>query len=209
MDTSKCKRCRRLGVKLFLRGDRCVSPKCAMIKRAYPPEKKGKRRNSRLSEYAEELRDKQILRAWYHLSETQFRKYVKSVLKKQHKVEDAASLLVKILESRLDNTVFRLGFAVSRAQARQQVTYGHFLVNNKSIDVPSFMVKKGDKISLKPVSVKKASFQNIKDYLKKYKTPAWVKLNAEQMEGEIVGEPTLEEAAPPVEISSIFEFYSR
>ena len=174
MDTSKCKRCRRLGVKLFLRGDRCVSPKCAMIKRVYPPGKKSKRRNSRLSEYAEELRDKQILRAWYHLSETQFRKYVKSVLKKQHKVEDAASLLVKILESRLDNTVFRLGFAVSRAQARQQVTYGHFLVNNKPIDVPSFMVKKGDKISLKPASVKKTSFQNIKDYLKKYKTPAWV-----------------------------------
>lgn len=209
MDTSKCKRCRRLGVKLFLRGDRCTSPKCAMIKRAYPPGKKSKRRSSHFSEYAKELRDKQILRAWYHLGEAQFRKYVKIVLKKQHKVEDAASLLVKILESRLDNTVFRLGFAVSRAQARQQVTYGHFLVNKKPIDVPSFMVKKGDIISLKPASLKKTSFQNIKAYLKKHKAPEWLKLDAENMEGEIVGSPSLEEAAPPVEISSIFEFYSR
>jgi len=180
-----------------------------MIKRSYPPGPKSKRRRGSFSEYNKELREKQKLKAWYHLNETQVSNYVKEVLGKRHKVEDATVLLIKTLESRLDNVVFRLGFSPSRAQARQLVTHGHFLINGKSIDVPSFLVKKGDKISLKPSSQKKNVFQNLKNLLKKYQTPKWLKLDAEKLEGEVTGPPSFEEAAPPVEILSIFEFYSR
>jgi len=117
--------------------------------------------------------------------------------------------LIKILESRLDNVVFRLGFASSRAQAQQLVSYGHFLVNGKSINTPSYLVKKGDTVSVKAQKTKKTIFQNLKNLLKKYKTPSWLALDVEKLEGKVIAEPGLEEAAPPVEISAIFEFYSR
>jgi small subunit ribosomal protein S4 len=180
-----------------------------MLKRAYPPGPKRKRRTRGFSEYGKELSEKQKLKNWYNLKERQFRKYVKEVLQKRGKVEDEALLLIKTLESRLDNVVFRLGFAKSRMQAKQLVSHGHFLVNGKSIDAPSYPVKKGDIITLKPQKVKKSIFQNLKNLLKKYKPPAWLELNVEKLEGKVVGEPNLEEAAPPVEISAIFEFYSR
>lgn len=209
MMNSKCKKCRRLGVKLFLKGEKCLSPKCPMVRRAYPPGQKGKRRPTPLSEYGKELRESQKLKNWYNLKERQFKNYVKQVLAKRAKVEDTAQILIKILETRLDNVIFRLGLANSRAQARQLVSHGHFLVNGKSIDIPSYQVKKGDIISVKPQKIKKANFQNLKNLLKKYKTPSWLELNPEKLEGKVIGLPTLEEAAPPVEISAIFEYYSR
>jgi len=209
MGNAKCKICRRLGVKLFLRGEKCLSPKCPMVKKAYPPGHKRKRRIRGFSEYGKELNEKQKLKNWYNLKERQFRKYVKEVLQKRGKVEDESLLLIKILEGRLDNVVFRLGFAKSRAQAKQLVSHGHFLVNGKSIDAPSYQVKKGEIISMKPQKIKKTYFQNLKNLLKKYKPPAWLELNAEKLEGKVIGEPSLEETAPPVEISAIFEFYSR
>ncbi|MDI6603052.1 MAG: 30S ribosomal protein S4 [Patescibacteria group bacterium] len=206
---SKCKICRRLGVKLFLKGEKCLSPKCSMIKRAYPPGQKRKRKPSPFSEYGRALREKQKLKNWYNLKEKQFKNYVKKILKRQGKVEDAPSLLIKILESRLDNVVFRLGFANSRAQAQQLVSHGYFLVNGKSINIPSYLVKKGDTVSIKAQKTKKAIFQNLKNLLKKYKTPNWLALDIEKLEGKVIAEPSLEEAVPPVEISVIFEFYSR
>ncbi len=209
MQNTKCKICRRLGVKLFLKGDRCLSPKCPIIKRPYPPGQKKKKRPSSLSEYGKELREKQKLRRWYNLDETQFRKYAKKILNKKHKIEDAAASLIKILESRLDNVVFRLGFASSRDQARQIVNHSHFLVNNKAVNIPSFLVKKGDKISLNPVSSKKNIFKNLKNLLKKHSLPKWLELNVEKLEGTVIGEPTLEESAPPADVSVIFEYYSR
>jgi small subunit ribosomal protein S4 len=209
MLNSKCKICRRLGVKLFLKGDKCLSPKCPMVKRAYPPGQKKKRRPTPPSEYGKALREKQKLKNWYNLKERQFKNYVKKTLKRRGRVEDTSSLLIKILESRLDNVVFRLGFANSRAQAQQLVSYGHFLVNGKSIDTPSCLVKKGDIVSIKAQKTKKAIFQNLKNLLKKYKTPSWLALDVEKLEGKVIGEPSLEEAAPPVEISVIFEFYSK
>jgi len=209
MEDAKCKICRRLGTKLFLRGEKCLSSKCPMVRKAYPPGLKRKRRIKAVSEYGKELNEKQRLKNWYNLKERQFRKYVKGVLQKRGKVEDAALLLIKTLESRLDNAVFRLGFANSRAQAKQLVSHGHFLVNGKLIDAPSYQVKKGDIITLKPQKIKKTIFQNLKNLLKKYKTPNWLELNAEKLEGKVTGEPSLEEAAPPVEISAIFEYYSR
>ncbi len=209
MKNAKCKICRRLGVKLFLRGERCLTPKCPVVRRPYPPGQKKKRRRSSFSEYGKELKEKQKLKNWYNLGEREFKNYVKKVLQKRGKVEDASGLLVENLESRLDNTVFRLGFASSKSQAKQFVSHGLFLINGRSVDTPSYHVKKGDIISLKPQKAKKAVFQNLKNLLKKYKTPSWLELNAEKLEGKVIGKPSLEEAAPPVEIPVIFEFYSR
>jgi len=209
MENSKCKICRRLGVKLFLKGEKCLSPKCPMVKKPYPPGQKRKRRPIPLSEYGKELREKQKLKNWYNLGERQFKNYVKKVLDMRQKVEDPATLLIKNLETRLDNVIFRLGFATSRPQAKQLVSQALVLVNRKSIDTPSYQVKKGDIISIKPQKIKKSIFQNLKNLLKKHKTPSWLKLDVEKLEGKVIAEPSLEEVAPPVEISAIFEFYSR
>ncbi len=208
MITIKCKICRRLGQKLFLKGERCFTSKCQLVRRPYPPGKKSKRRRMSVSEYASELREKQRLKNLYQLREKQFERYIAEVLSKRGKVEDATSLVIKKLEERLDNVVFRLGFASSRAQAKQLVSHGHFLVNKKPINVPSFRVKKGEEIILKESSAKKTIFQNLKNILKKQKVPLWLELNTEKLSGKVIGEPSLEEA-PPVEISAIFEYYSR
>jgi len=209
MLNSKCKICRRLGVKLFLKGERCFSQKCPMIKRPYPPGQKRKRRARALSEYGKELREKQKLKSWYNLGERQFRKYVKEILSQKQKREDAATLLIRKLENRLDNVIFRLGLAPSRAKARQLISHRHFSVNGKIVNIPSFEVKKGDKITISPKSEKKTVFQNLPTLLKKYKSPSWLKLNVEKLKGEVTGLPSLEEAAPPAEISLIFEYYSK
>ncbi|KKQ68068.1 MAG: 30S ribosomal protein S4 [Candidatus Nealsonbacteria bacterium RIFCSPLOWO2_12_FULL_39_31] len=209
MDNPKCKICRRLGLKLFLKGDRCFSPKCAMIKRPYPPGQKAKRKSKALSEYGKELAEKQKMKNWYNLRERQFAKYVREALDKRSKNEDAGALLFKKLESRLDSVVFRMGFASSRVQASQEVGHGHFLVNGKKIDVPSYHAKKGDKISISPFSAKKAPFQNLTAVLKKYNPPSWIKIDPEKLEGELIKDANMEEASFPIEVSSIFEFYSK
>jgi small subunit ribosomal protein S4 len=209
MKNNRCKICRRLGTKLFFKGDRCLSVKCAMVKRPYPPGEKAKKRRGSLSEYGKELKEKQKLKNWYNLSERQFSRYVMEVLNKRTKTEDAGALLIKKLENRLDNVVFQAGFAVSRIQARQLVSHGYFLINGRKINIPSYQIKKGDKISLHPKTSKKAILNNIVSLLKKRKAPSWIKVNHEKLEVEIVGQANLEETTPPAEISSIFEFYSK
>ncbi len=184
-----------------------------MVKKAYAPGSIGKRRTS-LSEYGKELKEKQKLRNWYGLSEKQFFGYAQEVLSKMHaknfkKEENPAENFIKILESRLDNVVYRLGFAPNRRQARQLVSHGHFLLNGKSIDIPSALTKKGDKITVRSGSLKNKHFSTLEPSLKKHQAPTWLKLDKTKPEGEIVGIPSLEEASPPAEISSIFEFYSR
>ena len=206
---SRCEKCRRAGVKLFLKSERCVSQKCAMIKRAYPPGPKRKRGRGRSSEYGKELAEKQKLKNWYNLGEKVFKNYIKKVLKNRGKGQDPTELLIRNLESRLDNIIFRLGFAKSRASARQLVSHGYFSVNGKLTRVPSYQIKKGSIIALSLAKIKKTLVQNLKESLKKYKTPSWLELNAEKLEGKVVGSPTLGEALPPAEISAIFEFYSR
>ncbi len=206
---SKCKICRRLGIKLFLRGERCLSQKCQMVRKPYPPGPKSKKRTRGLSEYGKELKEKQKLRNWYCLEEKQFRKYVREILKARGKVADAGAALIKTLESRLDNVVFRLGFAPSRTAARQMVSHRHFMVNDRPINISSYLVKKGDKISVKPGSVKKTIFQKISPQLSKHNPPSWLKLNQKSLEAKVIDSPNLEEAVPPAEISSIFEFYSK
>lgn len=180
-----------------------------MVKKPYPPGQKGKRRISPLSEYGRELREKQKLRNWYNLRESQLKKYIKQVLKKRGRVGDPAILLIKILESRLDNVIFRLGFAKSRSQARQFISHGHFSVNGKKINIPSYQVKKRDKIKILPQKTKKKIFQNLSSILKKQKPPAWLELDVEKLEGKVIGGPSVEEISLPIEISSVFEFYSR
>jgi small subunit ribosomal protein S4 len=180
-----------------------------MVKRPYPPGQKGKRRPTPLSEYGRELREKQKLKNWYNLEERQLKNYVKKVLAKRGKVEDASFLLVQNLEKRLDNVVYRLGFAKSRREARQLVSHGHFLVNGRPVNIPSYQLKVGDVISLKKEKLKKVAFQNLKETLKKHKVQSWLFLDPEKMEGKVISEPKREEVMPPVEVSAIFEFYSK
>lgn len=181
-----------------------------MIKKPYPPGlAKKRRRFSPLSEYGKELKEKQKLKNWYNLTERQFRKYVKEILAKRGKVEDAGTILIQQLETRFDNIIFRLGFATSHSQARQLISHGHFLINGKPVNIPSYQLKIGDKISLNPSSLKKKFFEKLASSLKKQEIPFWLKLNLEKLEGEIIGKPTYEDVNPPAEISSIFEYYSR
>ena len=211
---AKCKVCRRQGAKLFLRGERCFSPKCAMVKRPYAPGLKGKRRKRAPSEYAKELREKQKLKIWYGLGERQFKRYVKEILEKSRKrkeseSEDTSITFIKRLESRLDNVAFRLGIVSSRALARQLVSHGYFKVNNRFVDIPSYRVKKGDVIQIRAEKLKKKVFQNLNSFLKKQKLPDWIELNPQTLEAKIISDPIVSPDSLPAEISSIFEFYSR
>ncbi len=180
-----------------------------MITRPYSPGGKGKRNPAPLSEYGKELREKQKLKNWYNLREAQFRKYVKTALTSRKGAEDAAAFLIKNLESRLDNVIFRLGIASSRLQARQLVSHGHFLINGKSVNIPSYHLKKNDIITIKPSRLKKNFFQNLSIRTEKQKIPSWLSFDVKKLEGKIIDTPKIEEVMPPVEISSIFEFYSR
>lgn len=205
----QCKTCRRLGQKLFLKGERCFSAKCAMVKRAYAPGPQKKKRGRSSSEYKKSLDEKQTLKKWYGVSERQFKRYVQESLAKMGRVEDVSAELIKRLEKRLDNVVFRLGFVKSRAQARQLVSHGYFLINNKPVNIASYEVKKNDVISLKENKKKKGVLRELVAILKNQESPAWLQFNKEKLEAKTVGDPTLDEVKPPAEISLIFEFYSR
>jgi small subunit ribosomal protein S4 len=204
MKQAKCKISRRLGVPIF--------SKCAKVlsRRPYPPGyTKRKRRPAPLSEYGKELREKQKLKYLYNLRERQFRNYVKAILAKRTKVESAPELLIQMLERRLDNVVFRLGFAKTRQQARQLVAHGHFLVNGRKTTIPSQQLKTGDEISIRQQSLSNGIFRDLKSQLKNYNPPSWLTLDKDNFTGKVIGTPSLEEVQPPAEISPIFEFYSR
>jgi len=210
MRNKVCKICRRAGQKLFLKGEKCYSPKCPFLKKSYPPgQKSKKRRTRRLSEYGKELLEKQRVRYWYGLSEKQFANYVKDILNKRGEIQDTSLRLIRNLEKRLDNVVFKLGFAPSRKQARQLVNHGHFLVNGKSVNIPSYQVKKDDLISLKESKKKKKIFGKTSLNLSKVEIPKWLKMDKKKLEGKVVAEPSFEDAGVPAEIPAIFEYYSR
>jgi len=206
---TNCKRCRRVGAKLFLKGEKCESQHCPMIKKPYAPGQKPKRRKGRVSEYGRELAEKQKLRYWYNLREKQLLRYVKSVMAKDQEVESTGDQLLRKLEGRLDNIAYRAGFAVSRAQARQMVSHGFFYVNGRLVDRPSYQVKKDDEISLKPGKKDRKLFEEFEANMKNFTPPAWISLDKKNLTAKIVGDAIIEEIAPPVEISSVFEFYSR
>ncbi len=205
---NNCKTCRRLGQKIFLKGEKCLSPRCPFIKRPYPPGLRKKRRGGSFSEYAKELREKQKLKNYYGLGERQFRNYVKSVLQKRGQIGDATLILLKELEKRLDNVVFRLGFARSRMEAKQMVSHSYFLVNGKQVNISSFATKKDMVIAFKPAKQEKTVFKNLSSVLKNYQPPSWLSLDKTKMEGKITAEPTADDVNN-VDIPAIFEFYSR
>jgi small subunit ribosomal protein S4 len=204
-----CKKCRRVGIKLFLKGEKCESQKCPMIKKPYPPGQKPKRRKGHVSEYGKELVEKQKLRYWYNLKEKQFSKYVRSIINKKSDTGSAGDRLVRLLEARLDNMIYRAGFASSRAQARQMVVYGFININGSPVDRPSYRVKKGDVMSIRPGKSKKAFFENFDENMKNFTPPSWISLDTKKLSAKVTGDTLVEEIAPPVEFSSIFEFYSR
>lgn len=180
-----------------------------MVKRAYAPGPQKKRKGGSPSEYKKSLEEKQTLKKWYGLSERQFKRYVEETLEKMGKVQDVSAELIKKLERRLDNTVFRLGFAKTRAQARQLVSHSYFLINGKPVNIPSYQVKKGDVISLKETKKKKGAFKELAEDLKRKEVPAWLIMDKQKLSATASGEPNLEEVNPPAEIPLIFEFYSR
>ncbi|OGZ35390.1 MAG: 30S ribosomal protein S4 [Candidatus Portnoybacteria bacterium RIFCSPLOWO2_01_FULL_43_11] len=203
----KCKKCRRVGEKLFLKGERCFSQKCAMIRKPYRPGLHGKsRRRRRLSEYGQQLIEKQKVRLLYGVSEKQFKNYVKAIAPKKG---DKGELLLTNLETRLDNVIFRLGWAKSRALARQIVNHGHILVNQRKLDIPSYQVKKGDQIQIKEKIKKSPIFKDLKTILNKYEAPSWLGLDKEKPEGQVLALPKTEDVGKVGEMGMIIEFYSR
>ncbi|MBI2113071.1 MAG: 30S ribosomal protein S4 [Candidatus Wildermuthbacteria bacterium] len=168
-----------------------------------------KRRASPLSEYGKQLQAKQALKKEYDLRERQFKGYVGKVLAKKHQGVDTSEFLLQKLETRLDGVVFRMGFAQTRAQARQLVGHGHIMVNGKVMNVPSYQVQKGQIISVKPVSLEKTNIKNTKLSLKKFQPPSWVELDKENMSGTVKDFPKLQEVRSEVDIPLVFEFYSR
>lgn len=206
MKEPSCKICRREGKKLFLKGERCNTPKCALVKKNYPPGVH-KRLVRRMSEYATQLREKQKLRRMYNLSEKQFKRYLSQASRARGLTPE---LFMRILETRLDNVIYRLGFSSSRAGARQLVNHGHFLVNSKPVNNPSYQVKVGDTITPKEKFIKESSlFKTLKTKLKDHKTPLWLTFNSKEMEGKVKALPSKEELEPGVDLSMIIEFYSR
>jgi len=203
---TKCKICRRTGQKLFLKEEKCFSPKCPITRKPYPPGKRAKRPRP-LSEFGSQLKEKQKLKFLYGLREKQFSNYVKSAMDKGG--ANISSHVIELLESRLDNTIFRLGFTQSRSNARQLVSHGHIYINNKRTTIPSFQIKKEDKISIKTTSLSKKVFADLDIELKKYNPPSWLKLDKEKKVGEVTKLPVAKEAETGVDIGLIIDFYSR
>ncbi|MCR4283920.1 MAG: 30S ribosomal protein S4 [Parcubacteria group bacterium] len=209
MENSQCKTCRRAGAKLFLKGERCVTPKCAMTTKPYAPgalgKSGGKRKGRRgSSEYGTQLRDKQIVKFSYGLRERQFVNYVKEASKKK----GVASLeLVKLLESRLDNVVYRLGLASNRASSRQLVSHGHITVNGRRNNIPSYKVKIGDKIGIRSGSATKGIFGSLSDRWKKFEAPLWLSVDKDKKEATVIADAVSDDTR--FNFNSIIELYSR
>ncbi len=202
----KCKQCRRAGEKLFLKGDRCNTPKCAMVKRNYPPGFHGPKGRSRQTDYGLQLTEKQKARKAYNLLEKQFKLTFDRASSKKG---DVGENLLKLLEMRFDNVVYRLGFSESKIKARQLVNHGHFLVNDKKVNIPSYTVKPGDVISIKEKSKKIKHFKELSEKLKNYQAPGWLNLDQKELKGKVLHEPNIKEIQSNINVQMIVEFYSR
>jgi small subunit ribosomal protein S4 len=200
-----CRQCRREGVKLYLKGDRCYSNKCAIDRRSYAPGQHGQGRK-KLSEYGLQLREKQKLRKIYGVLERQFEGYFEKAERTKGITGDA---LLQILESRLDNIVYRLGFASSRTQARQLVKHGHFTVNGQKVDIPSYLCGTGDVIEVKEKSRSMNLFKEFAAAASQRGTSAWLDVDYEAMRGRVIALPAREQIDVPVQEHMIVELYSR
>ena len=199
-----CKLCRREGKKLFLKGDRCYTNKCALDRRAYAPGQHGQGRK-KASEYGTQLRTKQTARRYYGINESQFRKYFDMATKQSGM---AGENLLRICESRLDNIIYLLGWASSRAQARQLVTHGHFTVNGRKVDIPSYLCKAGDTLSIRKASLDSDSFKANLEANSGRPVPQWLEAG-EDFKAKVAALPERDQILAPVEEHFIVEFYSK
>ena len=200
-----CRLCRRVGEKLFLKGERCYTPKCAVDRRRTLPGDRSMRRR-RISDHGIQLREKQKARYMYGVMEAQFRKYVDKAFKQS---ESTGNILIRQLETRLDNVAYRLGFADSRRQARQLVLHGHFTVNDRKTDIPSYQVRPGDAIAWKESRKEKEYVKLMSADLPKRPVPAWLELDAQNLKADVRRLPSDEELDTAIDTRLIVEYYSR
>ncbi|MFZ3230434.1 MAG: 30S ribosomal protein S4 [Pseudobdellovibrio sp.] len=205
VNSSVCKLCRRENMKLFLKGDRCYTDKCAFERRPYPPGQHGQSR-LKFSEFALQLREKQKAKRYYGLSEKQFRHYFELADKSK---EITGTKLLKFLELRLDNVVYTLGFANSRREARQLIGHNHFLVNGKRVNIASYITKKGDVIEVAQSSKEMDKILSAIQAVSRRTIPSWLEANHAALKGIVKDAPTREDVTIPVEESMIVEYYSR
>ena len=203
---SVCRLCRRENLKLFLKGDRCYSDKCAFDRRGYPPGQHGQRRGRKNSDYAIQLREKQKVKRMYGLSEKQFRLFFKSA--DRQKGITGTNLLVS-LERRLDNVVYRLGFVNSRTQGRQLVKHSHFLINGKKVNIPSYTIKIGDVVEIREKSRKMQAIKDSLDAVVRRGIPQWLDLDKEGLKGIVKAYPIREDLTMPIQEQLIVELYSK
>jgi small subunit ribosomal protein S4 len=205
---SVCRLCRREGEKLFLKGDRCFSPKCAIDRRSYPPGMHGRQAqfNRKVSDFGLQLREKQKVRRLYGVFERQFRRYFQ--LAQRQKGMTGENMLI-LLESRLDNVVYRLGLASSRPQARQLISHGHFDINGRKTNVPSYLVSVGDTIVVREHSKKTVHFKDLAKELDDSRIPTWLSLDTKNLSGRVVELPTRNQIDVALNEQLIVEFYSR
>ena len=201
----QCRICRREGQKLFLKGSRCYSDKCSISRRNYAPGQHGQKR-AKLSEYGTQLREKQKTKSYYGVGEKQFRGYFEMASNKKGVTGEN---LLQILESRLDNVVYRLGFGASRAQARQLVNHGQFEVNGQKVDIPSYLVKAGDVITVRENKKENGAIKVNVEANAARPVPAWLELNNETLSGKVVRLASREDVDIPVEEHLIVELYSK
>lgn len=200
-----CRQCRREGQKLFLKGERCYTDKCAIARRAYAPGQHGQGRK-KSSEYGLQLRAKQMTRRFYGVLESQFRHYYELAEKKEGKTGEA---LLAILESRLDNVIYRLGWASSHAEARQLVTHGHFTVNGRKVNIPSYLTKPGDVIAIVEDSRSNGKFKAVMEANASRPVPKYLEANNDAFEGKVVAVAQRDEIALTVDETLIVELYSK
>lgn len=200
-----CRQCRREGLKLFLKGDRCYTDKCSIDRRAYPPGVHGQHKK-KFTEYGVQLREKQKVKRIYGLTERQFRNTFE---KAAHAKGITGESLLFTLERRLDNVVYRLGFAISRREARHLVRHCHFTVNGTSVNIPSFQIKDGDEIKVREKSQKMAKVQAALAAVERRPTPSWMELNKDAMSGKIKSMPMRSDISDQIQEQLIVELYSK
>ena len=203
---ASCRLCRRENIKLFIKGDRCYGDKCAFERRPYGPGQHGQRRGGKLSDYQLQLREKQKVKRIYGVLEKQFRKYYYTAEKKKG---ITGTNLLLLLESRLDNVVYRMGFAGSRNQARQLIRHSHFTINQKKVNIPSYQVKVGEVIEIKEKSRKVPLFMEAMETVVRRGIPTWVELDKDHFRGTLKALPTREDLTMPIQEQLIIELYSK
>ena len=203
---SSCRLCRRENLKLFLKGDRCYGDKCAFERRAYPPGQHGQRRGGKLSDYSQQLREKQKVKRIYGILEKQFKGYYYRA-EKQKGITGTNLLL--LLESRLDNVVYKMGFSASRTQARQLVRHNHFLVNQRKVNIPSYQVKVGDVVEAKEKSREVSQVIEAMETVVRRGVPGWLEVEKEAFKGTVKELPNREDLTMPIQEQLIVELYSK